>query len=134
MSRLFIYYNARVKDEESDDIDDSGCTITSAIESLEESGTCLESIWPYYTKRVNKCPSDDAYGAAENNKISDALQVNVDLIEMKSCLAQGFPFVFCMSLFKSFDKANEKGIVPMPKPQEKSRSSHGKSVLIVGKK
>ncbi|UJR09185.1 hypothetical protein I4U23_013433 [Adineta vaga] len=130
VSRLFIYYNARVKDEESDDIDDSGCTITGAIESLEESGTCLESIWPYYTKRVNKCPSDYAYEAAEDNKISDALQVNVDLVEMKSCLAQGFPFVFCMKLFKSFDKAGQKGIVPLPKTGEKNRSSHGNHAML----
>jgi len=125
---LFVYYNARAKDEEESggNIEDSGCTITSAIESLEESGTCLESIWPYYTKRVNKCPSDEAYQAAENNKINDALQINVDLHEMKSCLAQGFPFVFGIELYKSFDKANEKGIVPMPKPGDKSRESHGR--------
>jgi hypothetical protein len=123
VSRLFIYYNAHLKDEESEDIEDSGCTVTSAIESLEESGTCLESIWPYYKKRVNKCPHDEAYQAAEDHKINDALQLNIDLHEMKSCLAQGFPFVFSLELYKSFDKADKKGIVPMPKPGEKSRES-----------
>ena len=42
VSRLFIYYNARVRDEGSDEnLEDEGCTITSAIESLEEFGTCL---------------------------------------------------------------------------------------------
>ena len=88
VSRLFIYYNARVKHGESgDDITDSGCTITSAIEALEESGTCLESIWPYHVKRVNTCPSDEAYEAAVNNRISSALQIKIDLEEMKSCLA-----------------------------------------------
>ncbi len=127
VSRLFIYYNARVKDEESDEnIGDTGCTVTSAIEALEESGTCLESIWPYYVKRVNKCPNSEAYEAAENNKISDALQVKINLHEMKSCLAQGFPFVFGLELYKSFDKAEKKGIVPMPKPGDKSRESHGR--------
>jgi hypothetical protein len=125
VSRLFIYYNARVKDEGSDEnITDSGCTATSAIEALEESGTCLESLWPYYVKRVNKCPSSEAYEAAEYNKIADALQVNVNLNEMKSCLAQGYPFVFGLQLYKSFDKATKKGIVPMPKPHDQSRESH----------
>jgi hypothetical protein len=131
VSRLFIYYNARIKDEESDEnLEDSGCTVTSAIESLEESGTCLESIWPYNVKRVNKCPSDEAYQAAENNTINDALEVKIDLYEMKSCLAQGFPFVFGLELYKSFDKAEKKGIVPMPKSDDKSRASHGRLDLI----
>ncbi len=121
VSRLFIYYNARAKDEEEsgNDIEDSGCTITSAIESLEESGTCFGSIWPYYTKHVNKCPHGEAYDAAQNNKITDALRINNNLYEMKSCLAQGYPFVFGLELFKSFDKAGEKGIVPIPKPEDK---------------
>lgn len=126
VSRLFIYYNARVKDGDEDELDDSGCTITGAIESLEESGVCLESIWPYYVKRVNKCPNDAAYSAAENNTISDALQLKIDLHEMKSCLAQGFPFVFGLELYKSFDKAAKKGIVPMPRSKEVSRESHGR--------
>jgi C1A family cysteine protease len=132
VSRLFIYYNARAKDEESGEkIEDSGCTITSAIESLEESGTCHESIWPYDVKRVNKCPNSEAYGAAENHKINDALQVKLNLHEMKSCLAQGLPIVFGLELYKSFDKAEKKGIVPMPKPGDKSRESHGRSDLIL---
>lgn len=130
VSRLFIYYNARIKDGESDEsLEDSGCTIASAIESLEESGTCLESIWPYKVKRVNKCPSDEAYTAAENNTINDALELNIDLHEMKSCLAQGFPFVFGLELYKSFDKAAKKGVVPMPKAGDKNRESHGRSDL-----
>ena len=127
VSRLFIYYNARVRDEGSDEnLEDEGCTITSAIESLEEFGTCLESIWPYNANRTNKRPSDEAYGAAENNTINDALQVKINLHEMKSCLAQGFPFVFGLKLFKSFNQAAKKGVVPMPKQGDQGRESHGR--------
>jgi hypothetical protein len=129
VSRLFIYYNARVKDDESDEnIVDSGCSITSAIEALEEFGTCLESIWPYRVKHVNRCPTDEAYTAAKNSRILDALQVKIDLHEMKSCLAQGFPFIFGLVLYKSFDQADKKGVVPMPKDAEKKRTTHGKYV------
>lgn len=129
VSRLFIYYNARVKDGLSEDqMSDEGCTVTAAIEAMEEYGTCLESIWPYNTKRVNTRPNDDAYGAAETNRIIDALQIKVDLFEMKSCLAQGFPFIFGLELYKSFDHAEKKGVVPMPKPSDKGRESHGRLV------
>ncbi|UJR20126.1 hypothetical protein I4U23_023258 [Adineta vaga] len=44
--RLFIYYNARLKDNPSGVIKDAGCSITGAIEALKEFGTCLESKWP----------------------------------------------------------------------------------------
>lgn len=127
VSRLFIYYNARMKKVESEnDLKDNGCNITNAIECLEESGTCLESIWPYDIKQVNKCPSDEAYASAESNTINEALQVDIDLNEMKSCLAQGYPFVFGLKLFKSFNQAAKKGIVPMPKRGDQGRESHGR--------
>lgn len=130
VSRLFIYYNARVKKNDSDeDIDDTGSSIKCAIEALEESGVCLESIWPFDLENVNECPSDEAYEVAENNKIVDALRINIKLDEMKLCLAQGYPFVFGVKLYKSFDKARKKGIVPMPSSDEQSRSSHGRYVL-----
>lgn len=125
VSRLFIYYNARMKDKEEDEkLSDSGCTVTSAIEALEELGTCLESIYPYNIKRVNKRPTDKAFEAAENNKITSALQLNINLYEMKSCLAQGFPFVFGLELFDSFDKGSKKGVIPMPTAGEKRRAKH----------
>ena len=127
MSRLFIYYNARVADGKSpEDIEDEGCMVAAAIEALEQYGTCLESLWSYNVKRVNKRPSDEAFEAAESNTINDALQLGVNLDEMKSCLAQGFPFVFGLELCKSFDKAEKKGIVPMPRSTDKSRESHGR--------
>jgi C1A family cysteine protease len=127
VSRLFIYYNSRAKENQSRVLTDSGCTMTSAIEALEEFGTCLESIWPYNISEVNSRPSDRAYQEARNHKITEALQIEIDLYEMKSCLAQGFPFAFGLQLFKSFDKASKTGVVPMPNASERIRSSHGRS-------
>ncbi len=127
VSRLFIYYNGRAKENQSRVLTDSGCTMTGAIEALEEFGTCLESIWPYEISKVNSRPSDRAFQEASNHKITEALQIDIDLYEMKSCLAQGFPFAFGLQLFKSFDKASTTGVVPMPNASERIRSSHGRS-------
>ena len=107
MSRLFIYYNARVKGSRSGIVNDTGCSMTDAIEALEEFGTCLESIWPYDISRVNTRPDDEAYEQAETHKIYKATEIDLNLNEMKSCLAQGFPFAFGLRLFTSFDKAKE---------------------------
>lgn len=97
-----------------------------AIEALEEFGTCLESIWPYDTARVNARPNDEAYNEASNHKITEAFQIDIDLNEMKSCLAQGFPFAFGLKLYASFDEAAKTGVVPLPSKQESSRKSHGR--------
>ncbi len=130
VSRLFIYYNARIKRNNSKSIVDSGCSMTDAIEALEEFGTCLESIWPYDISNVNIRPNDEAYEQAESHKINKALKVNVDLNEMKSCLAQGFPIAFGLKLYSSFDKAAKNGVVSVPSEWEQVRQLNGRSNVL----
>ncbi|CAF0778658.1 unnamed protein product [Adineta ricciae] len=130
ISRLFIYYNSREKDQPSEPITDSGCSMTSAIEALEELGTCLESLWPYDISKVNTRPNEEVYTSAKSHTISQALQVDINLHEMKSCLAQGFPFVFGLHLFTSFDKAAKTGVVPMPTSNDRNRQSDGSHALV----
>ncbi|CAF2969978.1 unnamed protein product [Rotaria sp. Silwood2] len=87
ISRLFIYYNARVKSKPPDGIiKDNSSVIAHTIEELKESGICLESIWPYDIKQ----------------KIIDALRLKLDLNEMK-----GYPFVFGLKTF-GFQHKGEK--------------------------
>jgi C1A family cysteine protease len=130
VSRLFIYYNARVKENGGDQhLTDSGTTLTSAIEALEELGTCLESLWPYDISKCNTRPSNEAYKQAKLHPITDALQIKINLNEMKSCLAQGFPFAFGLTLFSSFGRAASSGVVPMPTRSERSQTPVGGSVL-----
>ncbi|CAF1512925.1 unnamed protein product [Didymodactylos carnosus] len=131
VSRLFIYYNSRLKDNDGNNkVTDEGSSIAYAIETLEEVGVCLESLWPYDIKRVNYKPSKQCYAAAEEYTITEALEVDIDLNEMKACLAQGFPIIISLNLFKSFDKAKEKGIVPLPRRSETSRSTHGRHAVL----
>ncbi|CAF0884041.1 unnamed protein product [Rotaria sordida] len=130
VSRLFIYYNARAFNNQSGYLTDSGCSMTEAIETLEQYGVCLESIWPYETSMVNARPNQQAYRAANEFKITEALKVEIDLHQMKSCLAQGFPFAFGLKLFTSFDKAAKSGVVPMPSEDEQGRESHGYHALL----
>ena len=130
VSRLFSYYNARVKDQQTEQVTDTGCTMTSAIEALEEFGTCLESIWPYELGRVNTRPNNQAYNEAKQHKITEALRIDINLQEMKACLAQGFPFAFGLRLFSTFDQGRQTGVVPMPSYADRSRQSHGSHALL----
>lgn len=131
VSRLFLYYNARKidsKDEKSSDyVKDEGATITATIEAVKDFGVCLETIWPHKKKLVNLKPAPKSYTKATISKVLEAMKIPVDLYYMKSCLAQGFPFIFGLQLYASFDKAAfNGGVVPVPKSSAAARASHGK--------
>ncbi|CAF4063790.1 unnamed protein product, partial [Rotaria sordida] len=130
VSRLFIYYNGRFKKDPNTPITDKGCSMTKAIEALEEYGTCFESVWPYNISSVNVKPSDESFEQAKNYQITEALKININLSEMKACLAQGFPFAFGLRLYKSFDKAATTGVVPMPNDTEQGRTEHGRHAML----
>ncbi|CAF3433689.1 unnamed protein product [Rotaria sp. Silwood1] len=109
ISRLFVYYNARIKDNgPNKNVKDEGSIVTGALEALKEFGR----------------PNEKAHKAAQNKKIVDALQIDVDLNEMKTCLAQDYSFAFGLLLFQSFDKGRKNGVIPTPKPEEASRKTH----------
>ncbi len=132
VSRLFIYYNARLR--ASSTIKDSGSHIQYAVDSLMKVGACKEDTWPYDTKRVNEKPHEKSYESASNFKIEQKKFIPVKLDDWKKALADGYPIVFGIALFPSFDSCNKNhGIVPMPSPDEASRSAHGlHAMLCVG--
>ncbi|PTL80303.1 C1 family peptidase [Vitiosangium sp. GDMCC 1.1324] len=131
VSRLFIYYNARAL--ERDDIKDEGSIIANAIEGLKEHGACSEETWPFDKETVNEEPSEEAYEEAQQFVIEDTEQVPTNLEAWKRCLAEGYPIIFGISLYKSFDAQRQKGLVPMPTDKEAARGSHGgHAMLCVG--
>jgi C1A family cysteine protease/uncharacterized tellurite resistance protein B-like protein len=130
VSRLFIYYNAREIDGE---IADHGSYVADAIESLRQYGACSEQTWPFDEEMVNEEPSEDAYAEGEQFLVEDVKLVPLKLEAWKSCLAEGYPIIFGISLYNSFDRQKQKGVIPMPTPNEASREAHGgHSMLCVG--
>jgi C1A family cysteine protease len=132
VSRLFVYYNARLR--ASSNIQDKGSYIQYAIDSLHKLGACTEETWPYDTKKVNDKPHGTTYSEAANFKVQESKNIPTDLNAWKQCLAEGYPIIFGIALFKGFDDCNKnKGIVPMPSPDEASRQAHGlHAMLCVG--
>ena len=45
---------------------------------------------------------------------------------MKSCLAGGYPFIFGIDVYSSFesDQANQTGVIPMPTPDDQLLGGH----------
>lgn len=132
VSRLFVYYNARY-DEESEAIEDEGAMIGDAVKSLMEYGVCSEETWPFDEDLVNDEPGEEAYDEAAKFLIEDYAVVPTDLFSWKHCLAEGYPIVFGLSLYNSFDKHRKPGLVPLPAKSEVERGEHaGHAMVCVG--
>ena len=123
VSRLFVYYNARRRS--GAESDDDGTFIADAIESLREDGACSEETWPYDEDNVNEEPSDEAYEEASQFLVEDMQLVPTKLDAWRGALAEGYPIIFGINLYASFDQHRKRGLVPMPSPRESTRESHG---------
>ncbi|HEY9664070.1 MAG TPA: C1 family peptidase, partial [Allocoleopsis sp.] len=132
VSRLFVYYNARAR--EGCEQEDGGTQMYCAIESLREYGACSESFWPNAESLLCEEPYIDAYEHAANYKIVEAEYLETDLNVWKHTLAEGYPIAFALNTFESFDEAtHNRGRVPMPKPSDNVRDTHGwHAMLCVG--
>jgi C1A family cysteine protease len=129
-SRLFIYFNERVMEHTVNS--DAGAEIRDGIKSVVKQGVCPESLWKYNIPKFTIKPPATAYKAALKEQAMVYNRLNVEISSLKNCLAQGFPFVFGMSVYSSFesDKVTKNGIVPMPKPKETLMGGH--AVMCVG--
>ena len=129
-SRLFIYYNERAMEGTTGT--DSGAQIRDGIKSVGSQGTCTESEWPYDITKFAMQPPANCYQDAPQNRALAYQRLVNNLNQMRACLASGFPFVFGMTVYESFESAAvaQSGQVPMPAPNEQSIGGH--AVLAVG--
>lgn len=129
LSRLFVYYNERVI--ENSVRYDSGATIRDGIKTLNKQGVCSEKLWPYYIYKFKNKPTLRCYTDALKHKTISYYRLNT-LNNMKTCLADGYPFVFGFSVYDSFetDEVATTGIVPMPSNSEELLGGH--AVCAVG--
>lgn len=131
VSRLFVYYNARL--QQGWEEEDEGAEIVDAIESLKEYGACSEETWPYDEDMVNEEPSQEAYDEASWFVVEDMKRVRTKIDLWKQALAEGYPIIFALKLYNSFDKHKKRGLVPVPGKREAGREEHGgHAMLCVG--
>jgi C1A family cysteine protease len=139
-SRLYIYYNERVL--ENSVASDCGAEIRDGIKSVATQGVCQENppggrysditIWPYNEQAVYTRPPEICYTEAAKNLVKGYARVDASVDALEQCLAVGFPVVFGVSLYSSFesDLIARTGVVLMPQPNERSLGGH--AMLLVG--
>lgn len=123
LSRLFIYFNERAMHGNIDR--DSGSTLRDGVKSLTKYGVCPESVWPYQISQFDDVPTPEAYAEAESRKLVSYHRI-LNVQEMLRCLAEGFPFVFGLSVYESFESEDTKntGVVVPPRPHERMIGGH----------
>lgn len=122
-SRLFIYYNER--NIEGTVNSDAGAMIRDGIKSIASIGVCSEEDWPYNINNFRKRPLKKCYKDALQDVIIKYERLS-GIHAYKTALAKGYPFVFGMSIYESFesDEVARTGIVPMPAKDESCLGGH----------
>ena len=128
-SRLFIYYNERYM--EGTISQDSGANINDGLSSVVTYGVCSEVIWPYDITQFAVKPSEEAYNLAMNDVVTDYLMLD-NLFEVKQCLSSGFPVVFGINVYESFEDSHVASSGHVPVPQSNEQCLGGHCMKIVG--
>lgn len=123
-SRLFVYYNER--EMEGTVGYDAGAELRDGIKSVAKQGVCPETEWPYDISRFRETPSIECYDTALKDRSVEYGRIDQSLDQIRATLAAGYPFVFGISIFPSFESEEvaKTGIVPMPEPNEKPLGGH----------
>lgn len=114
-SRLFGYYNTRKVCGET--AIDSGISIRDGIKSIAKEGVCSEDLWPYDIWRFTEKPPIECYTEALKNQAVFYSKLEQTEDNLRGCLAEGFRFIFGISVFDSFESQEvaDTGKVPLPK-------------------
>jgi C1A family cysteine protease len=142
-SRLFIYYYARTRIGAP--TYDGGCYIRDAFDVLRKQGAPPESYWPYrpvpsdYTTWEWKLkdfparePSSRAALEAEKHQALVYQRLNQDLLTLKSCLHEGYPFVFGTVIYSNFYDTRGNPLTDIPMPTGNAYPLGGHAMSCVG--
>jgi len=129
LSEAFVYYNARAINNKTDI--DEGATFQDIIKSIRDNGVCVEELCPYNPSIYNERPSEEAYWEASNRKVTEAKNVRLNITDIKSAIAQGFPVIISARAFKTY-VTNANGVIPPPSQEELEDETSNHAMVICG--
>jgi C1A family cysteine protease len=126
-SRLFIYYNERAMENTTQS--DSGAAIRDGIKSVASQGDCPEKKWPYVEQKFAVKPPKPCYVDAHKYTAVNYQRIDHILTQMKGCLADGYPFVFGISIYANFPMQTKSGAIPMPGSATGTNEGHAMAAV-----
>lgn len=131
LSRMFLYYNARLLLSETDK--DEGSYISLAMGTLKTHGVCPESVFPYDTSKVFMRPTWEAYRRAFAHTLSEYYKIDEHGMQLhrdiRASLDNKHPVVFGTPVWQSIMRVGSEGVIQMP---DASQSIGSHAMLIVG--
>ena len=131
-SRLWIWNQTKLT-EGTPLTTDAGIAISDACATIATKNVCAEKWYPYDTVNFGNPISQLAIQKAALHTGHAYYALSNDMTSLKSCLAQGYPFVTGITVYESFEstEAIRTGNIPMPNvATEKNLGGH--AILIVG--
>ena len=129
LSRLFVYYNARLLDNWVNE--DVGAYVRDGVKSLAQWGVCSELLWPYIVDKFANTPSVESYLDAKNRIIKKYYRVKT-LDDCLYALSDDYPVVISMHVFNSFYDLELPGRAVLSMPGEWEELIGGHAVTLVG--
>lgn len=127
LSRLFVYYNARLLDDSVDE--DIGAYVRDGIKAVNKYGVCSELVWPYIIERFANTPSIQSYEDAQRRLIKKYYRIQ-NIKDIVDALNADCPVVTSMNVYDSFyDLDQGKKILPMPQANENLIGGHAVSFV-----
>jgi C1A family cysteine protease len=108
LSKLFVYYNARVLEGTIDE--DSGASIKNAVKGVYNFGVCKEELWPYNIDKFDDKPSPESYKDATNRKLLKYMKV-LSIDNLVNAINYNYPVVIGMTIFENFIYLNKDNYV-----------------------
>lgn len=125
-SRLFIYYNERVREGSVEE--DAGAYIRDGMSSLRKQGACSETTWAYSDNETlfRTRPSELAFSEGRQHREIGYQRVDQRLYSLRYAIAKQRPVVFGFTVYESFESqaVESSGIVPMPSQNEYVLGGH----------
>ena len=122
---LFTYYTTR--QIENTVTKDAGAMVRDAFKSAVLYGVVPEPTYPYIiTKFASKPPTPIYTEAFKHKALTYHRIIDGKLSDMLSCLSEGYPFIFGMSVYPAFISSTvaKTGIVPAPSLKDKTIGGH----------
>lgn len=125
LSRLYVYYQARVVLERMAPSLDGGCYVRDGMKALQKFGAPLERLWPYDVRKYASRPTAQAHTDAAKHKLV-TYQKCQNLDAIKAALSQGYCVVFGFACFESLmgQDVGATGDIPMPQSGEQEIGGH----------
>ena len=128
LSRLFVYYNARVIEETVNE--DYGVVyMRNALKGCNHYGLCTELLWPYDESKFAEKPSEEAYNDGLKRPIISYATVN-GITNMLEVLNLGYPIVIGMETYEGFMELDQtNSVISMPELDSEMLGGHAMTIV-----